>query len=146
MSSLQFNSARNFASNLFFDLKILTMTKLTLIAAFCCVLSTFAKATTVPAVDFSANHYTLPKEFDFSVVSLSGGSLILKVKSASNEDAYIYIENNHGIPVTTTRVRLEESDETMVMMDISELKNQSYRITLAASSKKVSKTIILPNK
>lgn len=83
------------------------------------------------------------KDFDFTIIGLQTGTLTIKVKLPKNEDAYIYFEDKSGIPVSSRKIRLQESED-FVNLDISDLPNNSYRLTMASGSKKISKTILIP--
>ncbi len=83
------------------------------------------------------------KEFDFTIIGLRTGTLTIKVRLPKNEDAYLYFEDKSGIPVSSRKIRLQDSED-FVNLDISDLPNNSYRLTMASGSRKISKTILIP--
>jgi hypothetical protein len=83
------------------------------------------------------------KDFDFTIIGLRTGTLTIKVRLPKNEDAYIYFEDKSGIPVSSRKIRLQESED-FINLDISDLPNNSYRLTMASGSRKISKTILIP--
>jgi hypothetical protein len=83
------------------------------------------------------------KDFDFTVIALQTGMLTLKVKMSKEDNAYIYFEDKSGIPVSSKRIKLQDSED-IVYVDISDLPNNSYRLTMASGAKRISKTILIP--
>jgi hypothetical protein len=124
---------------------------LTLFLAVCTVYFTFADSkSTIPSTNLIKNSQTVSilednpgKEFDFSVLSLTSGTLTIKIKLPKDELAYLYFEDKNNIPVMTKSIKLVSGEEFLTY-DISDLIGNSYRLTLASSSKKISKTILIP--
>ncbi len=83
------------------------------------------------------------KDFDFTVIALQTGTLTLKVKMSKEDNTYLYFEDKSGIPVSSKRIRLQESED-IVYVDISDLPNNSYRLTMASGAKRITKTILIP--
>jgi hypothetical protein len=112
--------------------------------ALCCYAFAFANTKFVPNSIPTASYFEAPpKDFDFQVLSLTSGTLVLKIKLPSNEETYIYFENKNGIPVTSRKIRMTEQEDIMTI-DVSDLPNNSYRLTMASATKRVSKTILIP--
>ncbi len=98
----------------------------------------------VPTTSLCPNVNEKPgKEFDFTIIGLRTGTLTIKVRLPKNEDAYLYFEDKSGIPVSSRKIRLQDSED-FVNLDISDLPNNSYRLTMASGSRKISKTILIP--
>ena len=121
------------------------MKKITLFCvALCCTVFAFANTNSVPNHSETTTFFkTPPKDFDFQVLSLTSGTLVLKIKLPANEETYIYFENKNGIPVTSRKIRMTDQEDIM-MIDVSDLPNNSYRLTMASANKRVSKTILIP--
>ncbi len=134
------NFAMNFLTKLIFIMKKIMLFSI----ALCCYTLAFAKTNFVPnTLSKSSYSKVLPKDFDFQVLSLTSGTLILKIKFPISEETYIYFENKNGIPVTSRKIRMTDQEDIMTI-DVSDLPNNSYRLTMASATKRVSKTILIP--
>ena len=111
--------------------------------ALCCSVFAFANTNFVPNHSETTTFFKIPpKDFDFQVLSLTSGTLVLKIKLPTNEETYIYFENKNGIPVTSRKIRMTDQEDIMTI-DVSDLPNNSYRLTMASASKRVDRKSVV---